>query len=205
MDQDNATGEQELQAEEPNIEAALVPVSVKAIVRRLPKDMASYHCKHCLGYVRGGVILICGHMFCWSCLWPFVADETSPECPQCQTRLFLHEDIMPFYGEGPNSKPEESDFLADPGAVPRPSGVCFTAPEEEESVDEDEEEEEDALGDEQIIAPLDEEPLLQQQGARQFHWELSFPRIEYTVACLKWVQVICASLMLLIWCFVSIT
>ncbi|KAH8247638.1 hypothetical protein KR038_007362 [Drosophila bunnanda] len=139
--------------------------------------MSAYTCKNCKTYVRGGVILICGHMFCWTCLWPFLADKPSPECPQCQTRLILHEDIMPFYGEGPNVRKEENDFLAEPGAVPRPSGVCFSAPDGFESVGEDEDEDEDEAV------------------------EL-FPRIEFTVKCLKWVQKICGILMLLVWCFV---
>ncbi|KAH8385670.1 hypothetical protein KR200_006781 [Drosophila serrata] len=182
---------------------------VAGLAIRNDEDMAAYTCKHCKSYVRGGVILICGHLFCWTCLWPFLADKPSPECPQCQTSLILHEDIMPFYGEGPNVGPEDNDFLAEPGAVPRPSGVCFTEPGADESYDEDEEDEEDeneaaelAIA-EQFAEPWDM-PIRRLREAQRLHWEF-FPRIEYTIKCLKWIQLICAIFMLFAWCFVSIT
>ncbi|KAH8292965.1 hypothetical protein KR054_001504 [Drosophila jambulina] len=188
--------------------------------------MGPYTCWHCHEYVLGGVITICGHMFCWTCLWPFVADKLHPECPQCQTRLFLHEDIIPFYGEGPNARPEESDFLAEPGAVPRPSGICFRHDEDEavdqnEGVNEDEDVDQDEGGDQDEAMDQDENvnevvgvhqdeippPLGQVQEVPEdqaVSGKVQFPKVEFTVTCLKWLQVICAILMLLVWCFISL-
>ncbi|XP_016948798.1 uncharacterized protein LOC108023684 [Drosophila biarmipes] len=91
--------------------------------RRENKRLAPFTCNECHQYVRGGVITICGHLFCWTCLWPKVAEIRFPRCPLCRRRLVLYEDIVPFHGEGPQAAEADNDVLAEPGAVPRPTGL----------------------------------------------------------------------------------
>lgn len=38
-------------------------------------------------------------------------------------RLLLHEDIIPFLGEGPNAGADDANIVAQPGNVARPSGL----------------------------------------------------------------------------------
>ncbi|XP_016941846.3 uncharacterized protein [Drosophila suzukii] len=96
--------------------------------RRENRRLAPFLCNVCHQYVRGGVITICGHLFCWACLWPKVGDTKIPECPRCRHRLVLYEDIMPFHGEGPQADEADNEVLAEPGLVPRPTGMYLCDP-----------------------------------------------------------------------------
>ncbi|EDW83276.2 uncharacterized protein Dwil_GK22411 [Drosophila willistoni] len=87
------------------------------------QHLAPYICNVCKGYVRGAVITICGHLFCWTCLWPLLESRAYPNCPRCLRRLNLHEDIVPFHGEGPHAEATDANEVAQPGNVERPSGV----------------------------------------------------------------------------------
>ncbi|XP_068157038.1 uncharacterized protein [Drosophila tropicalis] len=88
--------------------------------------LAPYVCNVCKGFVRGAVITICGHLFCWTCLWPLLARLDYPNCPRCLRRLKLHEDIVPFHGEGPHAEATDANEVAQPGNVERPSGVYLS-------------------------------------------------------------------------------
>uniref|UniRef100_A0A6P4FDL7 RING-type E3 ubiquitin transferase n=1 Tax=Drosophila rhopaloa TaxID=1041015 RepID=A0A6P4FDL7_DRORH len=96
---------------------------INARRHRRNRFLLPYVCNECRNLVREGVITICGHLFCWTCLWPRLSDNFYPKCPRCHHRLILHEDIVPFHGEGPNANPNDDNFLAQPGSVPRPTGL----------------------------------------------------------------------------------
>ncbi|EDV93230.1 GH18382 [Drosophila grimshawi] len=48
------------------------------------------------------------------------------QCPRCMDRLILHEDIMPVFCDGPNPEPADGNVIAQPGNVPRPSGIYLS-------------------------------------------------------------------------------
>lgn len=74
--------------------------------------------------MQGGVITICGHLYCWSCLWPQIKRKIlKPRCPRCKYKLILHEDLIPFLGEGPHEQRTTGDVVAQPGNVSRPAGM----------------------------------------------------------------------------------
>ncbi|XP_017104296.2 uncharacterized protein [Drosophila bipectinata] len=85
--------------------------------------LAPYICNLCAQYVRGGVITICGHLFCWICLWPNLHNSRYPKCPRCSHLLILHKDMIPFLGEGPRARSVDGQVVAQPEAVPRPTGM----------------------------------------------------------------------------------
>ncbi|KAH8335725.1 hypothetical protein KR074_012040 [Drosophila pseudoananassae] len=91
--------------------------------RPTSSPLAPYICNLCAQYVRGGVITICGHLFCWACLWPKLHNSLHPKCPQCSNPLILHEDIIPFHGEGPHGQSDDDEVVAQPESVSRPSGM----------------------------------------------------------------------------------
>ncbi|XP_017039764.1 uncharacterized protein LOC108087094 [Drosophila ficusphila] len=173
-----------------------------SIKRRLCKRnfMTPYLCNTCHQFVRGGVITICGHVFCWVCLWPQVGGSVFPQCPHCFHNLTLHEDIVPFNGEGPKAEPNDNCMLAEPGAVPRPTGFY--------------------LCDQQFPRWfLVNDPIQFRHNQRGFQaltkerdlfsvvvlLSLQFPRIGRQLKFLDWFQLGCATLMLLLWCCVSLT
>ncbi|XP_034486020.1 uncharacterized protein LOC117790633 [Drosophila innubila] len=84
---------------------------------------STFLCNICIDHVRGGVITICGHLYCWTCLWPKLYQHGRPRCPRCLRRLILHEDIISFLSEGPYASPNDGVVLAQPGNVPRPTGM----------------------------------------------------------------------------------
>ncbi|XP_034664640.1 E3 ubiquitin-protein ligase RNF5 [Drosophila subobscura] len=92
--------------------------------QRSSKKLEPYKCCLCAKYLRCGVITICGHFYCWSCLWPQLHDAESPKCCHCLRPLILHEDIVPLHCDGPNDG-AGSSLLAQPGNVPRPTGFHF--------------------------------------------------------------------------------
>ncbi|XP_017020176.1 uncharacterized protein [Drosophila kikkawai] len=191
MDHNNER--EQLQAEESGLEADLEQAIPEGNRDPLPIEnvqlLAPYFCRHCKDYVRGGVITICGHIFCWTCLWPLLADNPSPDCPQCQTRLILHMDIIPFHGQGPNARPQDTNVLAEPGAVPRPSGIYFRGPDEDK--------------DENHFAGITEQMEAFRELILKMKVKLSFPLVE--LSYLKLLQLTCVLLMFLLWSFVLVT
>lgn len=96
--------------------------------------LAAFVCNLCQELMRGGVITICGHLYCWTCLWPQLKVQTGkPRCPRCKYELILHEDLISFSGEGPHDEwAGHVDVVAQPDNVERPAGMYladFTYPE----------------------------------------------------------------------------
>lgn len=185
--------------------------------------MEPYKCNHCKELVRGGVITICGHLFCWVCLWPLLFNKLPhPDCPHCHYALVLHEDIVPFYGEGPNARPEDANVLAEPGAVPRPAGIRVRnryrpqravpvpvplpalVPEPEpvpEPVPEPLREFAQEVDEQLQIALNALNHILDRPPAA----EVLCPHIDTALIWLKWVQVVCAGFIGVLFIFVSLT
>ncbi|XP_030371050.1 uncharacterized protein LOC115621524 [Scaptodrosophila lebanonensis] len=155
--------------------------------RHAHRILSPYKCNVCHKYVRGGVITICGHMFCWVCLWPTLHGRNHPKCPRCQRRLILHEDIMPFHGEGPTAGADDANIVAQPGNVPRPSGLYLSEPNYPYWF---------TVNDTQIGLDrrLEEMLLRLQQG---------FPRMWRVMQWLNSFQLICVALMFVLWAIVS--
>ncbi|XP_017857438.1 PREDICTED: uncharacterized protein LOC108610103 [Drosophila arizonae] len=119
-DADSTAGD----ADEPNPEDEQQVATIPEIRRRRRNHLlAPYFCNVCQDYVRAGVITICGHLFCWTCLWGDLHSRVLSRCPCCMRRLLLHEDIIPFLGEGPNAGADDANIVAQPGDVARPSGL----------------------------------------------------------------------------------
>lgn len=70
-------------------------------------------CNICLVPPTDPVLTVCGHLFCWPCLYKWLHQAQSKTCPFC--RIGLREDvsITPVYGS-----PETETSSAEPGAIP---------------------------------------------------------------------------------------
>lgn len=91
------------------------------------KTSACFDCNICLDFARDPVVTLCGHLYCWPCIYKwfhFQSDSLSsderPQCPVCKAEI-SQTDLVPLYGRGetlPESEPENKLTLKVP---PRPS------------------------------------------------------------------------------------
>jgi E3 ubiquitin-protein ligase RNF5 len=65
-----------------------------------------FDCHICLDFAHEPVVTLCGHLFCWSCIykWLFVqraslAPDEHPQCPVCKHDI-SHTKMVPLYGRG---------------------------------------------------------------------------------------------------------
>ncbi|EDV49266.1 uncharacterized protein LOC6553659 [Drosophila erecta] len=166
--------------------------------RRRNLHLDPFMCNECHQYVGGGVVTICGHLFCWTCLWPKLSGTPMPRCPRCLRHLLMYEDIMPFYGEGPHAHQKDSNVPAQPGAVPRPTGLylCdseypswFTVNDPEDGTPPNIHE---ASKERDLYSVLRLLPML-------------YPKIGAQITFLRWFQLGCVLAILLIWSAISLT
>lgn len=86
-------------------------------------DGGSFDCNICLELAQDPVVTLCGHLFCWPCLYRWLrGHSTCQECPVC--KAVVEEDkVVPLYGRGnvassdPRKKP-----VRGPNIPQRPSG-----------------------------------------------------------------------------------
>uniref|UniRef100_A0A251V800 E3 ubiquitin-protein ligase RMA n=2 Tax=Helianthus annuus TaxID=4232 RepID=A0A251V800_HELAN len=68
-------------------------------------------CNICLDAARDPVVTLCGHLYCWPCIykWLHIQTDKQPKCPVCKTRI-SNTSLVPLYGRGnsPTSNEPES-------------------------------------------------------------------------------------------------
>uniref|UniRef100_A0A7N0ZUN7 E3 ubiquitin-protein ligase RMA n=1 Tax=Kalanchoe fedtschenkoi TaxID=63787 RepID=A0A7N0ZUN7_KALFE len=86
-----------------------------------------FECNICLDFVQDPVVTLCGHLYCWPCIYKWVnlptrsveySDQPEPQCPVCKS-LISEATLVPLYGRGKNMKASEEkasnlDFVIPP-------------------------------------------------------------------------------------------
>lgn len=73
-------------------------------------DAGDFECNICFDLAQDPIVTLCGHLFCWPCLYRWLhLHSRSQECPVCKA-LVQEEKLVPLYGRGktstdPRSKP----------------------------------------------------------------------------------------------------
>lgn len=63
-------------------------------------DAGDFECNICFDLAQDPVITLCGHLFCWPCLYRWLHHHShSQECPVCKA-LIQEEKLVPLYGRG---------------------------------------------------------------------------------------------------------
>ncbi|EPS60159.1 hypothetical protein M569_14647, partial [Genlisea aurea] len=96
--------------------------------RSNPNDSRSdgtgdFECNICFELAQDPVITLCGHLYCWPCLYRWLRiHSVSHECPVCKARID-EEKLVPLYGRG-NKAPTDPRSRPVPGVeIPhRPAG-----------------------------------------------------------------------------------
>ncbi|MQL74958.1 hypothetical protein Taro_007321, partial [Colocasia esculenta] len=101
-------------------EAAAAPAAVPG-PQAQPPSVSQFGCNVCLETARDPVVTYCGHLFCWPCLYRWVAVH-SPlrDCPVCKSAVEIGPvrlTVSPIYGP-----PVAGDQERDPDVPPRPRG-----------------------------------------------------------------------------------
>ncbi|KAK4361117.1 hypothetical protein RND71_020069 [Anisodus tanguticus] len=90
------------------------------------KTSACFDCNICLDFARDPVVTLCGHLYCWPCIYKWFHFQSGsqssvehPQCPVCKAEI-SQTDLVPLYGRGetlPESEPQNKLTLKVP---PRP-------------------------------------------------------------------------------------
>lgn len=85
----------------------------------------SFDCNICLDSAHDPVVTLCGHLYCWPCIYKWLhVQSTSPvteqqqNCPVCKTNI-SHTSLVPLYGRGPSPSESETKKLHVGPAIPR--------------------------------------------------------------------------------------
>ncbi|XP_058772757.1 uncharacterized protein LOC131646819 [Vicia villosa] len=107
-------------------------------------DAGDFNCSICFDFVQEPVVTLCGHLFCWRCLYRWLHHRSRPKgCPVCKA-VVEEEKLVPLYGKGKSvtDDPRLKSYLG-MEIPPRPFGQRPQTVEVHEDDDEDDEEEDD--------------------------------------------------------------
>ncbi|KAK7263656.1 hypothetical protein RJT34_31250 [Clitoria ternatea] len=66
---------------------------------------AGFDCNICLECVQDPVVTLCGHLYCWPCMYKWLQfqskdeEQQKPQCPVCKTEV-SQSSLVPLYGRG---------------------------------------------------------------------------------------------------------
>ncbi|XVE80151.1 hypothetical protein DITRI_Ditri14bG0116500 [Diplodiscus trichospermus] len=88
--------------------------SKSAPARDLEKDAGGFGCNICFDSAQDPVVTLCGHLYCWPCIYKWLQVQTSfiladqqqqKNCPVCKANISLSS-LVPLYGRGTSSDSE---------------------------------------------------------------------------------------------------
>ncbi|KAG5545343.1 hypothetical protein RHGRI_017718 [Rhododendron griersonianum] len=74
-----------------------------------------FDCNICLDSVQDPVVTLCGHLYCWPCIYKWIhfqsassgkLDHQNPQCPVCKAEV-SQKTLVPLYGRSQTAKPSE--------------------------------------------------------------------------------------------------
>jgi len=74
-----------------------------------------FDCNICLDSVQDPVVTLCGHLYCWPCIYKWIQFQNAssekpeyqnPQCPVCKAEV-SQKTLVPLYGRGQTAKPSE--------------------------------------------------------------------------------------------------
>ncbi|KAI0489282.1 hypothetical protein KFK09_029124 [Dendrobium nobile] len=80
--------------------------SAGSVTANSPQANASFDCNICLDFVSDPVVTLCGHLYCWPCIyrWLHPTSSNNPRrCPVCKSPL-SDSSLVPLYGRGHAAK-----------------------------------------------------------------------------------------------------
>ncbi|MQM18228.1 hypothetical protein Taro_051217 [Colocasia esculenta] len=92
-----------------------------------PAAHACFDCNICLDYAVEPVVTLCGHLYCWPCIYKWLQQEstTPQQCPVCKAAL-SPTTLVPLYGRGYSDGCKVDDHVAGHD-IPRRPSTSFAA------------------------------------------------------------------------------
>lgn len=85
-------------------------------------DAGDFECNICLELAQDPIVTLCGHLFCWPCLYQWLhVHAHSLECPVCKA-IIEEEKLVPLYGRGKTSTDPRSKTMPGVNIPHRPTG-----------------------------------------------------------------------------------
>ncbi|KAK3425421.1 hypothetical protein EUGRSUZ_A00486 [Eucalyptus grandis] len=85
-------------------------------------DAGNFECNICLDLAQDPIVTLCGHLFCWPCLYEWLrVHSQAQECPVCKA-LIEEEKLVPLYGRGKSSSDPRSKSVPGVNIPHRPAG-----------------------------------------------------------------------------------
>ncbi|KAI3741155.1 hypothetical protein L1987_58822 [Smallanthus sonchifolius] len=96
------------------------------------KSLPCFDCSICLDFAKDPVVTLCGHLYCWPCIYKWLSFQTdsdnNPLCPVCKSEI-SHTSVVPLYGRGKTLPENESDTKTSNAVIPpRPHASLLTTP-----------------------------------------------------------------------------
>ncbi|KAF2324503.1 hypothetical protein GH714_014864 [Hevea brasiliensis] len=91
-------------------------------------DAGNFECNICFDLAQDPIVTLCGHLFCWPCLYKWLHFHSqSKECPVCKA-LVEEEKLVPLYGRGKTSTDPRSKSIPGVNIPNRPLGRGLKQP-----------------------------------------------------------------------------
>jgi len=109
--------------------------SIQGVAADSDNSNGCFDCNICLDFAREPVVTLCGHLYCWHCIYKWLhvqsaslASDEHPQCPVCKADI-SHTTMVPLYGRGQTLAEAEVEGKAphqDRVIPPRPAACGVT-------------------------------------------------------------------------------
>uniref|UniRef100_A0A5B6ZUQ2 E3 ubiquitin-protein ligase RMA n=1 Tax=Davidia involucrata TaxID=16924 RepID=A0A5B6ZUQ2_DAVIN len=109
--------------------------SISAAAAESENTSGCFDCNICLDYAHDPVVTLCGHLYCWPCIYKWfhiqsasLASDEHPQCPVCKAEV-SHTTVVPLYGRGQTPSEPELQGKSSPHlgvAIPPRPPACGT-------------------------------------------------------------------------------
>ncbi|KIY95969.1 RING finger protein [Monoraphidium neglectum] len=83
---------------------------------------SAFECNICLDLAKEPVVTLCGHLFCWPCLYRWMQVQSyTRACPVCKAGVEVDK-VIPIYGRGSDFDPRQAEAVKVQPVPPRPAG-----------------------------------------------------------------------------------
>ncbi|KAG7958978.1 hypothetical protein I3843_10G048300 [Carya illinoinensis] len=104
--------------------------SIQGVATDSESTNGCFDCNICLEFAHEPVVTLCGHLYCWPCIYKWLhvqsaglAPDEHPQCPVCKAEI-SHTTMVPLYGRGQTLTEAEDEVKAPHRGIvipPRPA------------------------------------------------------------------------------------